>query len=109
MVEMTSESVAMRELPVTLGTNARLTVHNSYHHTLERGYRAVVVSRALSGQAPIFEIRSRTSFVRSTLAWKKALTLMFPRIAWNTARCTKHDEEMARHKHSLICRPVRRG
>jgi hypothetical protein len=34
---------------------------------------------------------------------------MFPRIAWNTARCTKHDEEMARNKHSLICRPVRRG
>jgi hypothetical protein len=109
MVEMTSESVAMRELPVTLGTNARLTVHNPYHHTLERCYRAVVVSRALSGQAPIFETLSRTLFIRSTLAWKKALTLMFPRIAWNTARCTKHDEEMARNKHSLICRPVRRG
>jgi hypothetical protein len=52
-VEMTSGSVATRELPVTLGTNARLlTVHHPYHHTLERGYRAVVVSRALSGQTP---------------------------------------------------------
>jgi hypothetical protein len=41
----------------------------------------------------------------SRLAWKKALTITIPFIAWRQTSSTKHDDKTAQHKHSLICRP----
>lgn len=105
-----AESVAMRNLPVTLGTNAHFTRAQSLSPRSGTGYRAVVVSKAVSGQpAIITRIHSRTHSARqlpTMLAWKKVLSTMLPcrdRLE-TTSRWTKHDET-ARDKHSLICRP----
>ena len=53
---------------------------------------------------------SRTFIVMvcSRLAWKKALMMTVPFIAWRRPgpRRTRHDDETAQHKHSLICRPA---
>jgi len=99
-----------RNLPVTRRARMlALTVLSPYHQTLELVRCSSSWSAAPSADSLLqSKTCSRTSIVMvgSRLAWKKALTIIVPLVAWRlTPRRTRHDDATAQHKHSLICRP----